>query len=549
MKDYIESDYESPSYGNWDDGVDTPEGGIGSGDTDSNSNGEYVEVTDNQIDGIIEGDIYKATDKYIFRYRDKSLRIYSINGESSEKISVTPIDSNGNKNTADMFLSINGNTVTIIQSEFVRDSKDNYDDSIYYSGHHITKIYSIDVSDVENPKINKTLEVSGYNKAVRKIGDKIYIVTSHSFEKSNIDIDNPATYIVGIKGDEEHICDISDIYYPDKITSASYHYVTVFNESELSLSDEYAIISDVGVNGSNVYFTDNNIVIDHKDGKKISEEEATSEAYSRIELIDFSSGTLRYRGNIEFNGWAETGQYSYDEKDGYLRVVVSTRTWKRYWVEKSNASLYVYDLSTMNLVASVENFAPEGERATAVRFEENKLYVCTAETAKYTDPVFYFDLSDYENITQVNTGFIEGFSTSLIDLGEGYLLGIGRENTTNIKIEVYKRDGEAVVSVAEYVCKGQYDNDYHSYLIDRENNLFGLSLNYIKVDNMVSYGFGYFLWHFDPETESLSLVVEISGDHEYTVFSYARAFVKDGYLYLTSANVFTELVVRKVKFE
>lgn len=543
MEDYLNSDYADEL--KYDLNEDDAEGGTDS----SNSNGSYVEVTDNQVEGIIEGDIYKTTDKYIFRYRYRSLCIYSIDGESSKRISVTPIDSNGNKNTADMFLSDDGNTVTIIQSEFVRDGKDNYDESIYYSGHYITKIYSIDVSDVENPKINKTLEIYGFNKAVRKIGDKIYLVTSHSFEKNNIDIDDPATYIVGISGDEEHICEISVIYYPDEITSASYHYVTVFNESDMSLSSEYAILSNFGVNPSYVYFTDNHIVIEHKIGKKISEEESTSEAYSRIELIDFSGDTLRYRGNIEMSGWAESGQYSYDEKDGYLRVVVSTRTWKRYWVEKSNASLYIYDLSTMSLSASVENFAPEGERATAVRFENDKLYVCTAETAKFTDPVFYFDLSDYKNITQVNTGYIEGFSTSLIDLGEGYLVGIGCESVSQIKIEVYKRDGESVVSVAEYICRGNYDYDYHAYLIDREKNLVGLALNYTKEDYSVAYGFGYFLWHFDPETESLSLAVEISGDDDHTTFGYARAFVRDGYLYLTSANTFTELVVRKIEIK
>lgn len=440
-----------------------------------------------------------------------------------------------------MFLSEDGRTITIIQSEYVRDTE-----ALYYSGHNVTKLYSIDVSKVEEPRVTKTLEVSGLKRVARKIGDMIYLVTSHSVSKNKIDIDNPETYIPGVSGDEEHICSLERIYYCDEIKSATYSYVTVFNEADLSLENEYSILSDRDSYTTGVSFTDNHILIEHQGGKKISEEESTSEAYSWVEMIDFSGENLRYRGSLEMKGWAETGQYSYDEKDGYLRVVVSTRVWKRYWVEKSNASLYVYDLSTMTLAAAVENFAPEGERATAVRFEGDKLYVCTAETSKFTDPVFYFDLSDYENITRVDTGYIDGFSSSLIDLGEGYLLGIGREDRTKTKLEVYKREGESVISVAEYTLRGNYDSDYHAYLIDREKNLVGLSLNYIYEGYGVSYGHGYFLWHFDPETERISLVLEISGSDDKTLFTYARAFVRGEYLYLTSANSFTPLVVKKV---
>lgn len=552
MADYLLSS-EDDEYDNvFPDGDDWFDNDIEEEVTPEGSNGSYVEVTDNQVAGIIEGDLYKTTDKYIFRYRKGSLYIYSIDGENSAEISVTPIVENNHPNRydADMFLSMDGNTITLIRQEYVTD-KINVDELYYYySGHYVTKIHSIDVSDVKNPVISKTLEISGSNKDVRKIGDKIYLVTSPQFRKGNIEIDIPETYIPSItSGDEVHLCELEKIYYPDEITSASYHYVTVFDEEDLSLASEYAILTDYGTYNPRAYFTDNHILLEFQGGNRISEEEATSEAYSWLELIDFSGDTLRYRGSLEMKGWAESGQYSYDEQNGYLRVVVSTRIWKRYRVEKSSASLYVFDLSTMSLAASVEDFAPEGERATAVRFDGDKLYVCTAETAKYTDPVFFFDLSDYENITQVNTGFIEGFSSSLIDIGEGYLLGIGRESASQSKIEIYKREGDSVVSVAKQLFSGNYDSDYHSYLIDRENNLFGLALSYIREGYGVSYGHGYFLWRFDNETESISLVAEMSGDTDRNYYGRARSFVRDGYLYLTSTNEFDPLIVKKIDFE
>ena len=541
MQDFLASGSESSPVGpqppvgdaapDTDFGGGVPDGGFDESDTvlpdGGSDNGSYVEVTDNQVQGIIEGDLYKTTDKYIFRYGDNRLYIYSIDGENSEKISVTQINSNGNKNEADMFLSADGNTVTIIQSEYVTEIYE-YENYTRYSGHHVTRIYSIDVSDVKKPVVAKTLELSGLNHDVRKIDDKIYLVTSHSFNKSDIDIDDPETYIPSISGDDTHLCDLERIYYCDEIKKATYSYVTVFDEDDLSLVSELAILSETASYVTDVCFTDNHIIFEYQSGKRISEEESTSEAYSWIELVDFSGEDLRYRGSLEIKGWAEAGQYSYDEQDGYLRVVTSTRVWKRYRVEKSSASLYVYDLSTMSLTASVENFAPEGERATAVRFEGDSLYVCTAETAKFTDPVFFFDLSDYGNITQVNTGYIEGFSSSLIDLGEGYLLGIGRESRGQGKVEIYKRDGDKVVSVAEFLFYGTPSSAYKSYLIDRERNLFGFASNSYRENQGDAMENVYMILQLDKGELRVVEKMEIS-----TGGLVARAFYRDGYVYFT----------------
>ena len=555
MEDYVLSDRGDDDDFHFD--VDDPlDGGSNDapapGDAPESSNGSYVEVTDNQIEGIIEGDLYKTTDKYIFRYRKNALYIYSIDGENSREMSVTPIgDGKNTSRDVDMFLSEDGNTVSLIQQKYVYEY---YDSEWGYAtiaiARYTTYVYSIDVSDVESPKIVKTLEVSGQNKAVRKIGDKIYLVTLSNFSKRNIDIDDPATYTPGItNGEGTHLCEDDRIYYPEQISKVSYVYLNLLNEADLSLVSEYAVLNDSSFSLNGVYFTDNHIVIDRNGTKQTGEENGYSilEAFTILDLIKYSGESFEYRGGFEMRGFTEAGQYSYDEQDGYLRVVSSTRAWSLNWSPRSNASVYVFDLSFMTLRASVEDFAPEGECATAVRFDGNKLYVCTAETAKFNDPVFFFDLSDYDNITQVNTGYIDGFSTALIDIGEGYLVGIGREDRTHAKIEVYKREGESVVSVAEYLSRGYYDSDYHAYLIDRENNLIGLALTYINEGYGVSYGHGYFLLRFDPETESLSVAIEISSSDSKTLFNSARAFVRDGYLYLTSVNEFNPLVVKRLE--
>ena len=48
--------------------------------------GEYVETTDNQVDGIIEADLIKRTDKYAFYFYQDTVYVYSIEKENSALI-------------------------------------------------------------------------------------------------------------------------------------------------------------------------------------------------------------------------------------------------------------------------------------------------------------------------------------------------------------------------------------------------------------------------------------------------------------------------------
>ena len=500
-------------------------------DVEDGGNGTYVETTDNQIAGVIEADICKTTDRYIFRYQNKSLYIYSIDGENSKEISSLYISSRGSTWNTDMFLSEDGKTVTVIQEEYT------YREETHpYAGSRVTFIYSIDVSDVKAPSIVKTLGVAGGKKAVRKIDGRIYLVSAPGFDRRYIEVDDLTTYVPGIiEGDTVSLCSLENIYYNDEIERVSYVYVNVFDEDGLTLDGEYAILAGHSTWVSGVHFTKNHIAVEYQSGRKIREENGSpvSEAYTELDLIDFSGESLRYRGCLGIRGWAESGQYSYDEKDGYLRIVTSNREWLRYYVIYENVSLYAYDLGTMELAAAVEDFAPTGERATAVRFEGDTLYVCTAETASFSDPVFFFDLSDYGNITQVNTGYIEGFSSTLIDYGDGYLIGIGRYDRERGKISVYKREGEMVLSVAEFLFYGTPCTKYKSYLIDREQNIFGFACDHYRIDRDEEYRSVYVILRLDEG--GLCVVEELnvsSGSLS------ARAFLRDGYVYYTGAEEF-----------
>ena len=54
--------------------------------TGTNSSLIYQEVTDNQVDGVIEADLFKRTDTHIFYLDGLTLRAFSIEGEDSREV-------------------------------------------------------------------------------------------------------------------------------------------------------------------------------------------------------------------------------------------------------------------------------------------------------------------------------------------------------------------------------------------------------------------------------------------------------------------------------
>ena len=510
MQSYL-SDKNSSFYSNIAAGGGTNGGGA-PGDTEG-GNGDYFEVTDNQVGGIIEGDLIKATDKYLFRVGSHTLYIYSLEGDKSRLISqhVLPIEEiYSTIGKYEMFLSEDGNIITLFSvcNDIAKD------------GQKSTLVSTIDVSDVTNPKETERIIVDGDKNTVRKIGEHFYLITTCYFMQNRIDLDNPESFIPGIDyGDTKHICAPEKIVYPDKISIVYYNYVTLLNEGSLTLEDETAVIT-LG----DAYFSENTIIFDQSySSEEVEGENVLNKAYTKIGLLDFSDGFI-WRGYITVKGWTNN-QYSYDEKDGTLRFVTSLSNTVGYRTSFFNASLYVYDIETLQRITAVEKFAPGGEGATAVRFEGDSLYVCTAEIINYRDPVYFFDLSDYENITYVDTGYIDGFSTSLIDMGEGYLLGVGHDDSFYNKLEVYKRVDDQVVSVDEFLFSGDMNTEYKSFLINREENLFGVSVSGYAQNGSTSRS-GFLVVKL--ENEELR-EVGVFGNSSY----YSRAFTKDGYIYLT----------------
>ena len=262
-------------------------------------------------------------------------------------------------------------------------------------------------------------------------------------------------------------------------------------------------------------------------------------AKTEISCIYYGGEGLEYKGSAKVEGSVKN-QYSMDEYNGVLRVA-TTNTEQTYtkspygefWGGSTEqaGSLYCVDLTSLEVIASVEKFIT-GETVESARFHKDKAYICTAVVVTFKDPVFAFDLSDLNNITYVDTGVIEGYSTSLIEFN-GYLLGIGYNANRGLKIEVYVEEKGSVESVCAYEKNGQFSEDYKSYYINRDEGLIGLCILEFN-EGMQSWVNTYRLLRFDGYgfKEEVTQVMVKHGSE----LSLVRATLVDEYFYMMSVG-------------
>ena len=195
-----------------------------------------------------------------------------------------------------------------------------------------------------------------------------------------------------------------------------------------------------------------------------------------------------------------------------------------------SASLYCIDIQKMQVVASVLEFAPHGETVQSARFDGDTAYVCTAIV--FSDPVFVFDLSDLKNITYKDTGVIEGYSHSLIELEGGYLLGIGKTGWSTIKLELYLETEDGLSSVSKIELENTYGTEeYKAHYINREEMIFGFAYQQYGGNDKTVYAV------YKIVDGEITVATEINIDYK-VVFSLCRGVYIDGYFYvLTDAEI------------
>lgn len=505
--------------------------------TGMNGTGNYVEVTDNQVAGVTEADLIKRSDKYIYYLSDESfLCIYSINKEASDYVGgvnvVEMILPGGPTQTTwrwyasntQMYLSKDCTTVTVIMDFYEKEM-----------GAGVLLV-NLDVTDPENIRLVDHVFFNGSLLSSRVVEGDLLLTYQYRIDTRNMDFDDPATFVptYGKPGQMECIPG-SDILCSDHANQTLYTVICKLDGKTLQVQDTAALLSystDLYVSGDTIYathtYTDST---ETKDGRM-------SVTMTDITGISYTGESLEKLGTVTVDGSVKD-QYSMDQHNGILRVVTSTtQTLSRNQSfsgepisflrdRKRNVNLYCVDLTDWAVEASVIAFAPDGEEATAVRFNGDYAYVCTAEVFTLTDPVYFFDLSDLSDITWTDTGIIDGYSTSLIDLGDGYLAGIGFNENRMLKVEIYKEVETGVESVSSFELEAEFSQVYKSYLINRDQDLIGLAVfDYAE-------GYRYILLHFDGYQLREFTSIALDGHMD---LGRVRAVIVEDHLYLLQPN-------------
>lgn len=496
----------------------------------------YEEITDNQTAGVVEGDRIKRSDKYIYYLDGDTLRVYSIEGLDSTEVGSFQI-SIGKASYAyadewEFYLSADCETVIVVAT-FADDENNSR-----------VGVLALDVTNPANIAQKGLISVTGGYLSSRYTGGDILLMTQFRV-RTDPDFSDESAFLPQIDtGNGMESIPMEDIVFPENLTNARYSVVCKIDAESMELEDSAAFLSyseEFYVSEESVYairsFTDKT-----DDGKTVSRQSKTE-----IARLYYGGEGMEQMGSTVVAGYVKD-QYSLDEYEGILRVVTTTDLWEYTRIEKNgqmvndtlqsgtSASLYCIDPTDWQIVAEVTDFAPAGETVQSVRFDQDAAYVCTAIVWTFTDPVFFFDLSNLSNITYKDTGDIEGYSSSLINFGNGYLLGIGvGDSVDSLKLEVYEESETGVVSVCSYERDNtEISTEYKAYYVDRKNQLIGLGA--YTEEYMGQYwamSDRYLLLFFDGYELRELLDVELPGDVD-----VKRAVYIDGHFYMFGEDAF-----------
>jgi uncharacterized secreted protein with C-terminal beta-propeller domain len=345
----------------------------------------------------------------------------------------------------------------------------------YTSPKTYIKVY--DVSDKENPRLQRELSADGQYVSSRMIGDYAYVVINEPVYEQN---GAPNLPRINSGGNEMEI-PATDIYYSD-VSDYYYMYTTIIAINTQNDDQEPTYETILLGASSNVYVSLNNIYLTFPVwGTGVGDFDKSS-----IYRIQIDGDQIEYVTKGEVPGMV-LNQFSMDEYDGYFRVATTT-----YEPTQRN-NVYVLNMA-LNITGSLENLAP-GESIHSARFMGERGYLVTF---KKTDPLFVIDLKDPTNPQVLGELKITGYSDYLHPYDETHLIGIGKETVEaeegdfawyqGIKIALFDvSDVSNPVEISKYEIGDRGTDspvlsDHKAFLFDKSRNLLVIPVLVAQID-------------------------------------------------------------------
>jgi uncharacterized secreted protein with C-terminal beta-propeller domain len=449
--------------------------------------------------GVDEPDIIKTDGERIVVTSGNVLYIIDVTGDEPRLAGQTTIEAGW---ASDLFLA--GDRVLVMANGDIYATpliEPGFSDvaEAYYPS-PVTTLVEIDISDIEAPRVERTLHIDGAKVSARMVGDSVRLVISSTptglqfkypetnglkaerdAEAYNKDvvrdstIDNWVPYFVLENGagrviDEGSLLDCSRAHHPEEFSGLEMlTVVTIDIANDLNIDDAVGVLAT----GDIVYASTDAMYIASAAWRNWDafEEDDTEDAINehttdihKFDISDPASTTYVATGRV--TGFM-LSQWSMSEYEGNLRVATTTSPdWWWGGADESESFVTVLEEKDGELVelGKVGGLG-KGERIYSVRFIDEVGYVVTF---RQTDPLYTIDLSDPTDPTVVGELKILGYSAYLHPVGEGMLLGVGQDateegRTLGTQISLFDvSDPANPVRVQNYT----FDNGYSSVEYD-----------------------------------------------------------------------------------
>jgi len=394
-------------------------------------------TTNVQVAGVDEADIVKNDGKYIYVVSGGKLIIADAYPAEDAKI-LSSTELGENITPQEMF--IGEDSVLVFASSYVQqyDKQGEIGGDVIYPSFSTTVAQLWDVSDRENPILEKSAEFEGSYLTSRKIGSTAYFVINsypdywiYDHEGDFNDIIVPQYRELNAKeidsGREKEFAPIAkcgEIAYFEPIQASAF--ITI---ASMDIDDSDAEVKKQTIVGSgqNVYASLDALYLAEVNynygfpipfiGDVMPPENPEETIIHKFALED---GEVSYLGFMEAPGHI-LNQFSMDEFNGYFRIATTKGEVSRAGGGSTN-NIYVFN-SDLNMAGKLEGLAP-GEKIYSARFMGEKAYLVTF---KKVDPLFVIDLSNPEKPAVLGKLKIPGYSDYLHPIDETHIIGLGKE--------------------------------------------------------------------------------------------------------------------------
>ncbi|WP_042470493.1 beta-propeller domain-containing protein [Bacillus ndiopicus] len=394
-------------------------------------------TTNNQVEGIEEGDIVVTDGRYIYSIIENELVVTDAKNPKNMKVVAKK------KFKENQYL-----TKLILHNSLLIVAYDSYEErplkgKDYMQSTSLSKFAFFDVKDAQNPKLVREIGQEGNSAGIRKQGDVLYMVTNSSpnywLLREGVDVElRPYTYDSNIQNTSQPMPIEKISIFPGN-TEPNYTTLSAIDLKDFA-KNEVKTESYLG-SGSQLYMSPEAIYVTAPKydfvapaaSKRMVTDMMIMPAASNTQIYKFAVNqtAIKLVAQAEVKG-TTLNQFSMDEYNGYFRIATTEGfAWGRNADSKNH--LFILD-SNLKQVGALTDLA-RGERIFSTRFMGDKAYLVTF---KEVDPLFVIDVANPAKPKVLGELKIPGFSNYLHPLDDKHLIGIGYD--TEIRMSEYTKE-------------------------------------------------------------------------------------------------------------